>query len=68
MSTHFENLVILVHLEARDVRVIEFILFEHFALVEPLAVRHGAIAALALVNSAVIAYLTIPKDFNFRYR
>ena len=67
MSTHFENLVVLIQHEARDVRVVEFILFEHFTLVEPLAVRHGAITALALVNSALVADFAIPQDFNFRH-
>lgn len=67
MSTHFENLVVFTPLEARDVRIVKLILFEDFTLVEPFAVRHGAITALALVNSALIAYLAIPKDFNFRH-
>ena len=66
MSTHFENLEVLVQDQPGDVRVTEFILFKDFTLVEPLAVRDRAIAALALVNSALIAYLTIPQDFDFR--
>lgn len=66
MSTHFENLEVLIQDQPGDVRVAEFILFKDFTLVEPLAVRDRAIAALALVNSALIAYLTIPQDFDFR--
>lgn len=66
MSTDFENLEVLIEHEARDVGIAKFILFEDFTLVEPLAVRDRAIATLALVNSALIANLTIPKDFNFR--
>lgn len=66
MSTDFENLKVLVQDQPGDVRVAEFILFKDFTLVEPLAVRDRAIAALALVNSALIANLTVPQNFDFR--